>query len=129
MQREDFFETNLDLRKQPQEVFFYLFLIFHICIYSGNWGVEGAMCQILELLDQNLWRNNLSKLATFNSIFQLSHSALICLGLLGLFQITIERLKCLKAISGWMGWDWVGNLCGAVLKMAFWRVKVRLVPG
>ena len=33
------------------------------------------------------------------------------LGLLGLFQITIERLKCSKAISGtgWMGWD--GNLC------------------
>ena len=35
------------------------------------------MCQILELLDQNPWRNNLSKLATFNSIFQLTHSALI----------------------------------------------------
>ena len=27
-------------------------------------------------------------------------STLICLGLLGLFQITIERLKCSKAISG-----------------------------
>ena len=37
--------------------------------------------------------------------FGLPWSTLICLGLLELFQITIERLKCLKAISG-MGWDW-----------------------
>ena len=43
--------------------------------------------------------------------FGLPWSTLICLGLLGLFQITIERLKCSKAISGRMGWDWVGNLC------------------
>ena len=33
---------------------------------------------------------------------------MICLGLLGLFQITIERLKCSKAISGWDGWDGIG---------------------
>ena len=32
---------------------------------------------------------------------------LICLGLLWLFQITIERLKCLKAISG-RDWNWDG---------------------
>ena len=32
-------------------------------------------------------------------------STLICLGLLGLFQNTIERLKCSKAISGRMGLD------------------------
>ena len=36
-------------------------------------------------------------------IFGLPWSALICLGLLGLFQITIERLKCSKAISGRVG--------------------------
>ena len=35
--------------------------------------------------------------------FGLPWSTLICLGLLGLFQITIERLKCSKAISGRMG--------------------------
>ena len=50
--------------------------VFHICIYLGNWGVEGAMCNILELLDQNPWRNNLSKLGTFDSILQRPHSAL-----------------------------------------------------
>ena len=29
----------------------------------------------------------------------------VYIDLLGLFQITIERLKCSKAISGRMGWD------------------------
>ena len=71
--REDIFETNLDLRKPPTgclDLFLvFQIFVFHICIYLGNWGVQGAMCQILELLDQNPWRNNLSKLATFNSIF------------------------------------------------------------
>ena len=51
--------------------------VFHICIYLGNWGVEGAMCNILELLDQNPWRNNLSKLGTFDSILQRPHSAMM----------------------------------------------------
>ena len=37
--------------------------------------------------------------------FGLPWSTLICFGLLGLFQITIERLKCSKAISGRMGLD------------------------
>ena len=37
-------------------------------------------------------------------IFGLPCSTLICLGLLGLFQIAIERLKCSKAISGWIGY-------------------------
>ena len=33
-------------------------------------------------------------------------------GPLGLFQITVERLKCSKAICGMgMGWVWDGNLC------------------
>ena len=43
----------------------------------GNWGVEGAMCKILELCDQNPRRNNWSKLGTFDSILQRPHSALI----------------------------------------------------
>ena len=34
-------------------------------------------------------------------------ASLICLGLLGLFQITIERLKSYK----WDGRDVMGNLC------------------
>ena len=42
----------------------------------GNWGVEGAMCKILELCDQNPRRNNWSKLGTFDSILQRPHSAL-----------------------------------------------------
>ena len=29
-----------------------------ICSYLGYWGVEGAMCKILELYDKNPWRNN-----------------------------------------------------------------------
>ena len=44
-------------------------------------------------------------------IFGLSWSTLICLGLLALFLITIERLKYSKAISGWVGLGWDGNLC------------------
>ena len=42
-----------------------------------------------------------------DTCFGLHWSTLICLGLLGLFQITIERLECSKAISGTgigMGW-------------------------
>ena len=41
---------------------------------------------------------------------------LICLGLLGLFQITIERLKCSKAKSGRDGWmDGIGFLYALIL--------------
>ena len=39
-------------------------------------------------------------LMTLGTCFGLPWSTLICLGLLELFQITIERLKCSKAISG-----------------------------
>ena len=49
--------------------------IFNICNYLGKWGVEGAMCKILELLDQHPQRNNLSKLATVDPIFQHPYSA------------------------------------------------------
>ena len=43
----------------------------------------------------------LSTFSTFQTpLTNLTNSALICLGLLGLFQITIERLKCSKAICG-----------------------------
>ena len=38
-----------------------------------------------------------------DTCFGLPWSELICLGLLGLFQITIERLNCSKAISGMVG--------------------------
>ena len=50
--------------------------MFHICIYLRNWGVEGAMCKFLEFLDQHPQRNDLSKLATFESILQRPHSAM-----------------------------------------------------
>ena len=74
------------LEQTPPTGFLDLFLIFkifvlHICIYLGNLGVEGAMCKILELYDQNLWRyyfsNNAlwgrckmgSKVANFDWLF------------------------------------------------------------
>ena len=42
--------------------------------YFGFWGVEGALCKILEILGQHPQRNYLSKSATFDPIFQLLHS-------------------------------------------------------
>ena len=51
--------------------------VFHICIYLRNWGVEGAMCKILEFLDQHPQTKILSKLATFDLILQRPHSALV----------------------------------------------------
>ena len=58
--------------------FFLIFqiFVFHICFYLGYLGVEGSMCKILELYDQNPWRNNLSKLLTFDPILQWPYSAL-----------------------------------------------------
>ena len=50
--------------------------VFHICIYLGYWGVEEAMCNILELHDKNPWRNNESNLTTFDLILQRPHSAM-----------------------------------------------------
>ena len=43
----------------------------------GNLGVEGTVWKILELYDQNPWRNNLPKLATFDPNLQRPHSALV----------------------------------------------------
>ena len=58
-------------------MFFLVFkYIFYFCFYLGFWGVEGALCKILELLCQYPQRNYLSKSATFDPIFQLLHSAL-----------------------------------------------------
>ena len=54
----------------------YQIFVFNICIYSGNWGVEGAVCKILELWGQHPRRNNLSKSATFQPILQRPHSAM-----------------------------------------------------
>ena len=42
----------------------------------GFWGVKAALCKIWEILGQNPLRNNLSKFTTFDSVFQLQHSAL-----------------------------------------------------
>ena len=53
--------------------------LFHsnIFISVDFWGVEAALLKILELYDQNPWRNDLSKLATFDSDLQRPHSALL----------------------------------------------------
>ena len=40
------------------------------------------------------------KFRKIDTCFGLAWSTLICLGLLALFLITIERLKCSKTISG-----------------------------
>ena len=58
--------------------FFQIFwiVVFDICIYLRNWGVKVAMWKISECLNQNWQRNKLSKLATFEPIFQLPHSAM-----------------------------------------------------
>ena len=32
---------------------FFQIFVFNICISLGNWGVKGAICKILEILDQN----------------------------------------------------------------------------
>ena len=71
------------LEKRIQRMFcrFYSQLDFNLGVCKhcslGIWGVEGAVCKILELCDQNPWRNNLSKLATFDPISQRPHSALV----------------------------------------------------
>ena len=76
-----FFWDQSWLEQTPPTGFLDFFLIFKIfvfdiCIYLKNWGVEGAMCKISEFWDRNWQRNNFSKLATFDPIFQLPHSAL-----------------------------------------------------
>ena len=48
----------------------------------------------------------LMALMTLGTGFGLPWFTLICLGLLGLFQITIGTLKCSKAISGKVGMGW-----------------------
>ena len=46
-----------------------------------------------------------------DTCFGLPWSTLICFDLLGLFQITIERLKCSKAISGCYSLPWCAIVC------------------
>ena len=99
-----FFKGQSWLEKTPPGAptgfldFFLIFqiFVFNICIYLGNWGVKGAMCKILEILDQNWQRNNLSKLATFDPIFQLPHSVMMIKVWASLFQILhlIQEYLC-----------------------------------
>ena len=70
-------------------------------------------------------------------------AAIVCLGLLGLFQITIERLECSKAISGWdgygmglgMGWKSLRGvilrapLCGANKTLAAPSPQLKIATG
>ena len=87
--------------------------------YSHTWdtcilGILGYLyiC-ILEILGYlDTWDTcTLGYLDTckIDTCFGLPWSTLICLGLLALFLITIERLKCSKAISGM---DWMGISVG-----------------
>ena len=72
--------TNLYHRNHPQQYF----LVFLIClsIYLSIFVLIWILRELRELcakfekiLGQNRWRNKLSKLATFDPSFQLSHSA------------------------------------------------------
>ena len=77
-----FFWHQSCLSKTPPTGFcvFSLLIFAHlhpnIFIYIDFWGVQAALFNILELYDQNPWRNNLSKLTTFDPILQRPHSAI-----------------------------------------------------
>ena len=78
------------------DICFDLFVVFGICflvIYSVFsikyfvfvfflifWGVKTALCEITQIFDENLRRNNLSKWTTLGPIFQLCFSELHCNG-------------------------------------------------
>ena len=57
------------------------------------------MCKILELYGKNPWRNNLSKLATLDSIFQLNHSAM------DLIRVSMMHISAMKLKFLGVGWN------------------------
>ena len=78
-----FFWDQSWLEKTPPKVFFLQFFLFkkiifvNICIDLGFWGVKAGLSKIWEILGQNPLRNNLSKLTTFDPVFQLLHSGML----------------------------------------------------
>ena len=91
--REDFF----DLSKHPQQTFWTFFaystnICFQNLYFLDKWGVEGVICKHFEPLAHYPQRNNMSKLATFDPIFQLPHSAMIAPSFRGLhLQLHLEK--------------------------------------
>ena len=77
---QEVFETNLDLSRHPQQVFFYFFGHF-FWFFSPkkpfySWGVKTALFKISQIFDENPWRNKSSKLDIFGPLFLKTHSAL-----------------------------------------------------
>ena len=58
------------------------------------------MCKILELCDQNPWRNNLSKLGTFDSILQRPHSALLSSYLITVVA-AVHHQRVAETLNNW----------------------------
>ena len=76
--RYAFFDTNLILWQHPQQVF-YNFKNPFLEIFGKSINfldVFTPSLQVWWIFVENWWRNNLSKLTTFNPVFQLLHSAL-----------------------------------------------------
>ena len=76
------FDTSLILWQHPQQVFYDLknnFLkIFGKSIFFDFFDVFTPSLQVWWNVVENWWRNDLSKLTTFNPVFQLLHSAMHC---------------------------------------------------
>ena len=80
--REEFLKPILTWTNTPQQFFWIYFSLFKslFSIFIFIWVIgklSELACKILELYDQNSWRNILSKLATFDPILQRPHSALV----------------------------------------------------
>ena len=112
-----FFWDQSWLEQTPRTGFFHFFLfkkyIFvNICIYLDFWGVKAALCKIWEILGQIPRRNNLSKLTTFDPVFQLPHSAMINNSIFWktwlLSSFNTFRKRVIKTINNnsrtWFGW-------------------------
>ena len=77
VKRESRFEISTNSYFLDLDLFLVLGGLVTNIVFKG-WLVKAALFKILKLYDKNPWRNRLSnsKLATFDPILQLSHSAL-----------------------------------------------------
>ena len=87
-----------------------------------NWGVKGAMWKISEFWDQNWQRNNLSKLATFDPISQLPHSAMNG----SIHYYYYYQHLCLTLISTLIWWQKKGEQAAGI--SGSWRVQQQISP-
>jgi len=76
---------------------------------SENFEKCGKFWTIFKKLENLENFGKLWKIRIIDTCFGLSYSTLICGVLSAMFLITIDELKCSKAISGldW-DWDWIG---------------------